>query len=395
MFLEITAGLFLNKHHDRLADILRMIQQDSVLFWKQKPNLDTQFQNHNVKTNSLGFRCHEIKPKNKTRIICMGASPTFGWGVRYEDTYPVLIGEELNKRNFNVESINAGEIGYSSWQGVNLFRKIIIDLKPDIITVSYVINDIDKYRFFRSSAESDSRLSALPQRVVFINNIIYQSKIFALMRNFAFNHRSKKSIYYGSVYGDSYNENRRVSLNEYENNLNTIADLAKANNIKVVFVVMPVNLPSKKMLTEEEKYEIKTFLSEAKQKIDSSDYPSAVKILNKILYIDKYSAVANYYLGIVSYKQKMYKQSDEFFENAKNFEIFDCASEALEYNETMRKVSKERQIPLCDCPKDFELYKSGYLFVDPEKDSFHPNAQGHKIIAGRLAQILSNFFTGE
>lgn len=56
-----------------------------------------------VSTNSLGLRSPEIGEKTSTRILCVGDSVTFGWGVPDAETYPALLAEKLG-----VETINAG-----------------------------------------------------------------------------------------------------------------------------------------------------------------------------------------------------------------------------------------------------------------------------------------------
>ncbi len=392
-FLELIFFFFYPKSSDRLLDILRIIEQDSVLIWKQKPYLDTEFQNQAVKTNSIGFRSDEIKEKDKIRIISLGASPTFGWGVRSEDTYPSVVGKELKKHNIDSESINAGEIGYSSYQGLLLLKNTVLNLKPDIITVSFVINDIDKYRFFRSNSMRDSRLKPFPEAFVTVSNIMHKSSLFRAFYDMTSKFMSKKSKYYGKSFNNAYNENRRVSVEEYEYNLNAIADIAQKNGIKIVFVVMPVNLPEKKTLLPSEKEYLKNAVAEAEKEIKNKDYKRAKRILDRLLYIDEYSPKVYYYLGIIADIEHKSKLADEMFEKAKNYEIFDCAAVSRQYNEIMRKVSLERNIPLCDSEKDFNEYKNGYLFVDPKKDCFHPNAEGHKLIAGRLsAVLLDNFF---
>lgn len=391
IFIELMLFLFLPKHYDRLSDILRIIKQDNVLIWKQKPNLNTEFQNQNVKTNSFGFRTHEIKSKNKTRIICLGASPTFGWGVKYEDTYPVVIENGLKNKNIEAEVINAGEIGYSSYQGLKLLKNTILDLKPDIITVSYVINDVDKYRFFRSSSQRDSQLYPLSKWVVNTYNVIYQSNLFKFINNISLKIKSNKSKYYGNKYNNQYNGNRRVSIDEYEDNLNSIINIAQEHDIKVVFIVMPVNLPVKRMLTEVEKVYVDNLLLEAENEMKNNNYTETKKIFDKILIVDKYMPIVYYYLGVIADIEKNSSLADEMFEKAKNYEIFDCANISLKYNDIMRKVSQEKQIPLCDSAKDFREYKKDYLFVDPTLDCFHPNAKGHQIIANRLVEVVADF----
>ncbi|MGE4385779.1 MAG: hypothetical protein AB7E39_07970 [Endomicrobiaceae bacterium] len=392
MFFELLLFLFYPKHYNRLSDILRIIEQDSVLIWKQKPNLDTEFQNKNLKTNSLGFRNKEITPKKNIRIVSLGASPTFGWGVKYEDTYPYVIEKELRNQNIEVESINAGEIGYSSYQGLKLLDKTVLSLNPDIITVSYVINDIDKYRFFRSCLKRDSMLKPLSNFTVSIYNVINQTNLIRLINDISVKLKSNRAKYYGNC--NIYNENRRVSIDEYENNLNLFADIAQKNNIKIVFIVMPVNLPVKRALKDPEKKYMLVSLEEAENEIQNKNYKRAKRILDRLLCIDKYSPKVYYYLGIIADMEHNSKLSNDMFEKAKNYEIFDCASVSLKYNDVMRKVAAERQISLCDSAKDFKEYKDGYLFVDPELDSFHPNAAGHELIAKRLAEILINNYFG-
>lgn len=395
LFLEIISGVIISKKTDRLEDILRLLQQDSILFWKQKPNLNIQFQNQEVITNSIGFRCDDIKEKDKKRIVCLGASPTFGWGVKYEDTYPVVIGNLLKENNIDVEIINAGEIGYSSYQGLNLLKNIVLDLKPDIITVSYVINDIDKYRFFRSSNLPDNKLPPLSDTFVKISNIVYKSNFFKLINYFFTNNISKRLKYYGKNYNNDYNENRRVSLDDYNANLKEFIKIANENNIKLFFIVMPVNLPAKEIITEEEKKEIDSLFKEFNNEFKKESFVQAENILSKILLIDGYNSKAYYYLGLIAEKENNINLANEYFEKAKNFEIFDCFLISSSYNDIMRTVAFDNNIELCDCAMEFSKQNEDYLFVDPKKDCFHPNAKGHKIIADVVYLKLINYLNGK
>lgn len=395
LFIGIEVFLYIvSPKYDRLSDILRIIEQDSVLFWKQKSNLNTVFQNQNLNTNSLGLRSHEIKDKSVKRIICMGASPTFGWGVKYEDTYPMVIGKIISDKGFNVETINAGQIGYSSYQGVKLFSDMILSLKPDIITVSYVINDIDKYRFFRNSSQRDSQVNQVSKSYIFINNILNRSKIFSFIRRIVMKNQSNKTKFYGSKHSNGYNENRRVNMEEYENNLNEILNIAEKNNIKVVFIVMPVNLPSKKELNEDENSKLATFIDSLKSEVKNNNYIMAKMFTAKILEIDKYNSIAYYYMAVIAENNKDYQVAEKLFEISKNFEIFDCAYTAKQYNEIMRQIAKKRNIPLCDSANFFVEYKKDYLFVDPKLDCFHPNAKGHQLIAEKLYGVIAKLLQG-
>lgn len=388
VLLELILYLFTPKYFDRLSYITSIIKQDSLLFWKQKENLDREFENQRLITNSLGLRCHEITNKNKIRYIALGGSPTFGWGVKYEDTYPVVAENCLKQKNIDIEAINAGEIGYSSFQGLNFLKSIILNLKPDILTVSYVINDIDKYRFFRSSSLSDSELEPISDNIIKISNILQNSNIIKTLKFFSSKIRSNKEKYYGKNFNNQYNTTRRVSLEEYEQNLNKFADIAQQNNIKLVFIVMPVNFPGKVETTKEEKAKIEALIEDIKVLIEKKDFYEAKEKIGDILTIDKYLPVAYYYLGIIAQEEKDINSANELFEKAKNYEIFDLATLALKYNDIMRKVAAEKNVLVCDSARDFKEYQKDYLFVDPEKDCFHPNDIGHKIIADKLTSVI-------
>ncbi|MFP8880175.1 MAG: hypothetical protein VCE43_12375, partial [Myxococcota bacterium] len=68
-----------------------------------------------VFTNSRGLRSHASqktmpyeKPSDAYRVLFLGSSMTFGWGVEFEESYPSLIADRLNVKGRRVEAINAG-----------------------------------------------------------------------------------------------------------------------------------------------------------------------------------------------------------------------------------------------------------------------------------------------
>jgi hypothetical protein len=61
-----------------------------------------------VSTNGLRLRNGPLGPKTGTRILCMGDSVTFGWGVPDDMSYPAQLERELKARGHQVEVLNAG-----------------------------------------------------------------------------------------------------------------------------------------------------------------------------------------------------------------------------------------------------------------------------------------------
>lgn len=100
---------------------------------------------YTIKTNSLGLRGKEIstrKPEGKIRIAGLGDSVTDGFFVDNDDTYPAQLEEMLNKEGYNAEVINAARGGGSIDKEYTILREILIPLKPDIVLLTFVTNDI-------------------------------------------------------------------------------------------------------------------------------------------------------------------------------------------------------------------------------------------------------------
>ena len=82
----------------------------------------------------------------------------FGWGVKQNETYSEALKElfEMKHPNSHIEVINAGQIGFSSWQGLAFLKnENLASLKADIIVIAYGVNDTDKFRFFYNSTKAD------------------------------------------------------------------------------------------------------------------------------------------------------------------------------------------------------------------------------------------------
>lgn len=100
--------------------------------------------------NSLGMRGPEMsleKPGNGFRVVCLGDSITFGEGVRYEDTYPVLLATMLDKRmpGRSVEVMNAGVQGFGTNDAAVFFLRRGLSFKPDVVTLGFFLNDAMPY----------------------------------------------------------------------------------------------------------------------------------------------------------------------------------------------------------------------------------------------------------
>ncbi|MEA3335267.1 MAG: SGNH/GDSL hydrolase family protein [Chloroflexota bacterium] len=99
-----------------------------------------------IRINSIGLRSPEVldpKPAGSYRILILGDSVTFGWGVRGEDTFPSQLASLLAtlSPDQGFEVINAGVSGYSTWQEALWLDANGMDLKPDVVVVQLHLND--------------------------------------------------------------------------------------------------------------------------------------------------------------------------------------------------------------------------------------------------------------
>lgn len=118
----------------------------------QKMTIPHRGQKFPVKINNVGFRGEDVtksKPDNVIRVINLGASSTFGYHDRDDETYPYYLQKYLNERlvetdpsspmsfqvlNFGIPHLNSGNI-YA------LFMAEALDFDPDVVTFYEGVND--------------------------------------------------------------------------------------------------------------------------------------------------------------------------------------------------------------------------------------------------------------
>ncbi len=109
-----------------------------------KPNKSMELMNVMVDINSDGLRDTEypVSKGDEYRIIVLGDSLTFGWGVQEEETFAAIIEEDMNSV-YPTEVINFGTGNYNTEQEVNLFIEKGLKYDPDKVVLFYFINDAE------------------------------------------------------------------------------------------------------------------------------------------------------------------------------------------------------------------------------------------------------------
>ena len=94
-----------------------------------------------VHINSHGLRDEEIpyeKPPHTQRVLFLGDSMTFGYGVEAEQSFPKLVQSKLP----HVQTINTGCPSFGTCDELDFFRAEGIKYHPDVVVVVFFRNDV-------------------------------------------------------------------------------------------------------------------------------------------------------------------------------------------------------------------------------------------------------------
>lgn len=94
--------------------------------------------------NSEGFRGDEFDlASERRRILFIGDSYTFGWGVEQSETLPRAVEKVLAGPPYNlaVDAWNLGVPGYNTVLEYHLLEQVIDRYAPDLVVLGYVMND--------------------------------------------------------------------------------------------------------------------------------------------------------------------------------------------------------------------------------------------------------------
>jgi hypothetical protein len=154
-----------------LRAIIRPHQDDKIIY-ELEPNLTSQFRHVEVRTNSFGMRDLErpvAKAPDTVRVAILGDSYAFGWGVKQDQIFPRHLEQELARlvgSEKNIEVLNFGVPGYSTFQEVANFIDKGAQFKPDVVLVYFIHNDFALPFFIRDlrGTEGDSLATAFEFR---------------------------------------------------------------------------------------------------------------------------------------------------------------------------------------------------------------------------------------
>ena len=118
-------------------------RRSMLLGEKFRPHCTATVAGKTFHTNALGLRDDEIVDDGRARILAIGDSCTFGWGVEQREAYPQVLQRLLDAdRPGRYRVVNAGVPGYTSYHGRLYLRERGLALRPDVVIAAYGFNDI-------------------------------------------------------------------------------------------------------------------------------------------------------------------------------------------------------------------------------------------------------------
>ncbi len=155
-----------------------------------------------IKEDALIF--NEENPK---KLFALGDSNT-----EIPEGWTFYLSELLDKENFTV--YNFGTAGYTSYQGLGLLKRIL-PFKPDVLLISFGSNDAHVVK----TQDKDWKSRKHRLKLLLLLKTAEDRLKFLLTKQIGIVHR--------------------VSPEDYEKNLQKMAELAKKSNVEVIFLTRP------------------------------------------------------------------------------------------------------------------------------------------------------------
>ena len=255
LFFIIAEGIMqINSKEKNLIDTLSECVRESSdenMGLEFIPNSECTFKGTQVKINSQGLRDYDYKlekEENVFRIITLGDSYTFGWGVELNEAYPKLIEFSLNENSDKkYETINFGTPSHNTIQEARLLEIKAIAYKPDLIIIGYTSGDPECYWKFCSDELKAATYNAfeksfsiptdhitkerLLQRSLFLRFI--SNKYDIILHRLNIRKIDDDNLIIKLHYKDS------ITWKSVQESFRKISKIAKENNIEVLIVIFP------------------------------------------------------------------------------------------------------------------------------------------------------------
>ncbi len=242
-------------------------QDDPIYDHSYTPNCHSRFTTFEwdteVKINAEGFRDDEILPKEQfdLRILMLGDSMTWGYGVEKEETFSEVLQQKMKAKGVKADVINAGATSYSPTLEYLLLKNKGLSYEPEVVILNLDMSDIQDDYFREKAAEFDQegniiRVSGIKEQTTLLykirnkmkTNRFIADKISLIDSRFStqIKEETQNTIPQGDPKTDRYAILRDMPVQDEEENWNRtfhyislINELCKENDITFILTLYP------------------------------------------------------------------------------------------------------------------------------------------------------------
>lgn len=147
------------------------------------------------RVNSHGYRGPDRppeKPEGLKRIVLLGDSFAWGYGVRDEDTISAVAEEELKRlvQDQRIEVLNFAVTGHTTTDEVAYLKSYALRFQPDIVLIAFFLNDVSRGSYFNLAHATHERFNGLRTGSRFANLILGQIERIVVYRELVRHYRS-------------------------------------------------------------------------------------------------------------------------------------------------------------------------------------------------------------
>jgi len=226
---------------------LEVYDWDPYVYWKLRPNQDcyTKINHQPVHINSFGTRGPEFalpKPAGVIRILSLGDSTCFGWGVGNDETYSRLLEKKLNesrKGGARFEVINAGCNAYGYPQLKSYLKHHGVGYQADYV----LIGSANLWTDFTEEASPEFK-SSMRKRIVLKNlsrrmalyHFIFESQFGGIYHKYR-----TRFIPVDPTKDKIFTESSTNLTDFFAANLKETIQIAQTNHIKPIVLDFPID----------------------------------------------------------------------------------------------------------------------------------------------------------
>jgi lysophospholipase L1-like esterase len=326
--------------------------------------------------NSIGIRDYEVgeKPDKEMRILVIGDSYTYGWGVGIDSTWVKLTESVFKKKGLLISIFNAGKGGAFSKEYVEIARKAIPVIKPDIVLVSFLqANDLwsaalHQKRITSPKAETSFSIRKWVENVFqklypnLVSRLKYKQKYFSIQENWK--DESKQLL-------KSFNE---AELLRYSS-LNS--------EIKKYF---EDGLLSPSVIYTS----VKDFKCYSMLEDSSSTFVKggAKQIINDLISIKEYALQNKCNLALLFIPDRVYvsKRDNAILKNKLLLDVEDNFVSSLIVDGVYKNIANSMSLPFLDCGNSFRQQADSSSLYYPYDG--HLSYEGNKLVSEQVSTWL-------